>query len=437
MAGPAAAARGGRADHDRRAYGERGGNPARQHSFIVTEELAPTISLEDYTAHWLEQPPSPRLKHALIAEVARMAGTMHRAGVNHRDFYICHFLLHTDAPVTANALRLSLIDLHRAQTRDAVPRRWRDKDLAGLYFSALGIGLTERDKLRFLRGYFRRPLRQVLREEAGLLDWLRRKAARLQLRYARKYAPGPAREPLATEPATAAAGLRGVRHAREGIRPGGRAHRPGSAVRGDPRHGRRRALLRQALPCRRQGAAADARKAAGQGRMAEPEVLPGARHSGGAGGRLGLERYVGLFGRGAMITLEVPNTLDLATMARNDDPRLADRAWVEGISRQVAQATRTLHAHRFAHNDLKWRNLLVNDRSELFLIDCPTGGFWWGPFLRRRIVKDLACLDKLAKQRLSRTQRLRFFLHYQGRDHLVPEDKPFIDRILRYFEGRE
>ncbi|WP_028241559.1 lipopolysaccharide kinase InaA family protein [Stutzerimonas azotifigens] len=151
----------------------------------------------------------------------------------------------------------------------------------------------------------------------------------------------------------------------------------------------------------------------------------------------GLERYVGLFGRGAMITLEVPNTLDLATMARNDDPRLADRAWVEGISRQVAQATRTLHAHRFAHNDLKWRNLLVNDRSELFLIDCPTGGFWWGPFLRRRIVKDLACLDKLAKQRLSRTQRLRFFLHYQGRDHLVPEDKPFIDRILRYFEGRE
>ncbi|WP_028241558.1 lipopolysaccharide core heptose(I) kinase RfaP [Stutzerimonas azotifigens] len=172
------------------AYGERGGNPARQHSFIVTEELAPTISLEDYTAHWLEQPPSPRLKHALIAEVARMAGTMHRAGVNHRDFYICHFLLHTDAPVTADVLRLSLIDLHRAQTRDAVPRRWRDKDLAGLYFSALGIGLTERDKLRFLRGYFRRPLRQVLREEAGLLDWLRRKAARLQLRYARKYAPG-------------------------------------------------------------------------------------------------------------------------------------------------------------------------------------------------------------------------------------------------------
>lgn len=172
------------------AYGERGGNPAAQHSFIVTEELAPTISLEDFSANWREQPPEPTLKRALIAEVAHMAGTMHRAGVNHRDFYICHFLLHTDKPVTAEDFRLSLIDLHRAQTRAATPRRWRNKDLAGLYFSALGIGLTRRDKLRFLRGYFQRPLREILREEAALLTWLERKAERLQVRYERRYAPG-------------------------------------------------------------------------------------------------------------------------------------------------------------------------------------------------------------------------------------------------------
>ena len=164
------------------AYGERGGNPAAQHSFIITEELAPTISLEDFAANWLEQPPAPSLKRGLIAEVARMAGTMHRAGVNHRDFYICHFLLHTDKPVTAEDLRLSLIDLHRAQTRRQTPTRWRNKDLAGLYFSALEIGLTRRDKLRFLRGYFQRPLREVLVEEGALLDWLQRKANKLHAR---------------------------------------------------------------------------------------------------------------------------------------------------------------------------------------------------------------------------------------------------------------
>lgn len=172
------------------AYGARGSNPATQHSFIITEELAPTISLEDFSMNWREQPPPPLLKRAMIAEVARMAGTMHRAGVNHRDFYICHFLLHTDKPVTAKDFRLSLIDLHRAQTRNQMPRRWRDKDLAALYFSALDIGLTRRDKLRFLRLYFQRPLREVLRDEASLLAWLQRKAEKLQSRFQRKYAPG-------------------------------------------------------------------------------------------------------------------------------------------------------------------------------------------------------------------------------------------------------
>ncbi|WP_313523714.1 lipopolysaccharide core heptose(I) kinase RfaP [Stutzerimonas kunmingensis] len=164
------------------AYGERGANPASQHSFIITEELAPTVSLEDFTADWLEQPPAPSLKHALIAEVARMAGTMHRAGVNHRDFYICHFLLHTEKPVTASDFRLSLIDLHRAQVRTTTPPRWRNKDLAGLYFSAIEIGLTRGDKLRFLREYFQRPLREILRDEATLLIWLEGKAERLYRR---------------------------------------------------------------------------------------------------------------------------------------------------------------------------------------------------------------------------------------------------------------
>ncbi|PAU56313.1 lipopolysaccharide core heptose(I) kinase RfaP [Pseudomonas indica] len=171
------------------AYGERGSNPAAQHSFIVTEELAPTISLEDYCRDWPSRPPEPRLKWALIAEMARMVGTMHRAGVNHRDCYICHFLLHTDKPVRADDFRISVIDLHRAQTRIATPRRWRDKDLAALYYSALEIGLTRRDKLRFLAGYFQRPLRQILAEESPLLARLERKAAKL---YARKQRYGDA-----------------------------------------------------------------------------------------------------------------------------------------------------------------------------------------------------------------------------------------------------
>lgn len=171
------------------AYAERGSNPAKQHSFIITEELAPTISLEDYCMDWPQQPPSFAIKKALVERVADMTGAMHRAGVNHRDCYICHFLLHTDKPMQADDFRLSLIDLHRAQTRTQTPKRWRNKDLAALYFSALDIGLTRRDKLRFLRAYFQQPLRQILRDEAKLLSWLEQKADKL---YARKQRYGDA-----------------------------------------------------------------------------------------------------------------------------------------------------------------------------------------------------------------------------------------------------
>ena len=172
------------------AFGQRGSNPASQHSFIVTEELAPTISLEDYCRDWTANPPEVALKRALLRRVAEMARRMHGGGVNHRDFYICHFLLHLDPAPSLARFKLSLIDLHRAQLRDKTPRRWRDKDLASLYFSALDIGLTQRDLLRFLRQYFDRPLRLILREEKTLLRHLAGEARRLQARYLRKYAEG-------------------------------------------------------------------------------------------------------------------------------------------------------------------------------------------------------------------------------------------------------
>lgn len=151
----------------------------------------------------------------------------------------------------------------------------------------------------------------------------------------------------------------------------------------------------------------------------------------------GLERRGGAFVRGALITRELEHTRDLAMLARENDPRLRDAAWVDDISRQLAQHTRTLHDHHFTHNDLKWRNLLVNERGRLFFIDCPTGSFWWGPLLRYRIIKDLACLDKVAKQVLTRTQRLRFYLQYRQRARLDEADKRQVRKILKFFEGRE
>lgn len=173
-------------------YGERGRGPAHRDSFLVTAAIEPAVDLDTFTRGWRSEPPPVALKRELIREVARIARRMHEGGMNHRDFYLCHFLVKTDPPPVPGALRLFVIDLHRAQMRPSTPRRWRDKDLAALYFSALDIGLTTRDKLRFLREYFPDPLRATLGRERRLLAHLEREAARLKLRYERKFAGRPA-----------------------------------------------------------------------------------------------------------------------------------------------------------------------------------------------------------------------------------------------------
>ena len=151
----------------------------------------------------------------------------------------------------------------------------------------------------------------------------------------------------------------------------------------------------------------------------------------------GLESQGGRFVRGALITAEIPETTDLGKLARIHDPRLKSQSWRDGVSAQVADIARRMHGRRFVHGDLKWRNLLVDGAGRVFLIDCPSGGFWWPPFLQYRIVKDLACLDKVAKRQLSRTQRLRFYLDYAQKKKLDDADKRRIRDIAGFFAGRD
>lgn len=107
-------------------------------------------------------------------------------GINHRDCYICHFLLHLPFTGREDELKISVIDLHRAQIRAKVPRRWRDKDLIGLYFSSMNIGLTQRDIWRFMKVYFGMPLRDIYRLEIDLLKKARIKAGKIEARTIRK-----------------------------------------------------------------------------------------------------------------------------------------------------------------------------------------------------------------------------------------------------------
>ena len=149
-------------------WGERGWNPARRQSFALTRALDDTVSLEDFCVDWGCTPGDLarlRLKRTLVRQLAGTARTLHEHGVNHRDFYLCHFLLRRGSPGLAEPggrLDLHLIDLHRVQLRRRTPERWRVKDIAGLYFSALDAGLTRADCLRFMRLYSGEPLRAEL-----------------------------------------------------------------------------------------------------------------------------------------------------------------------------------------------------------------------------------------------------------------------------------
>ena len=182
---------------DPRAYGIQGRNPARRRSFIIMSEISNSISLEDLSYKIVHRMDSDmyqlsgeqaapdgqglqvysvanptRLKRKLITALADIARSLHLQGVNHRDFYLCHFLIGNDVLKSGlsqcSASSITLIDLHRAQIRNATPKRWVTKDLAGLYYSAMHIKLSRNDLFRFIKRYADQPLRSALQSS---VDW--------------------------------------------------------------------------------------------------------------------------------------------------------------------------------------------------------------------------------------------------------------------------
>ncbi len=152
----------------------------------------------------------------------------------------------------------------------------------------------------------------------------------------------------------------------------------------------------------------------------------------------GGERRYGRFVRGALVTQELPDSRDLLAIARSADGRLADPHWRRQVSRQIADGLSVLHARRFCHGDIRWRNLLITGgtRPRVHFFDCPAGRFWVGPFLAYRRIKDLAYLDEEARIYLSRTQRLRFYLRYRGCGKLSPGAKSEIRKVIAYNDRR-
>lgn len=173
------------------AFGEQGANPAKKLSFIITDDLVGTENLENYCRPWPQHPPQPAFKRLLIERIARVSRTLHENGLNHRDYYIGHFhldlrCLPESGPISDDEIHLHLIDLHRMQQRENMPVRWAVKDIGGLYFSAMDIGLTKRDLLRFMRLYKGKSLRETLAQDNEFWQAVEQRAQQLYAKGLRK-----------------------------------------------------------------------------------------------------------------------------------------------------------------------------------------------------------------------------------------------------------
>lgn len=141
---------------------------------------------------------------------------------------------------------------------------------------------------------------------------------------------------------------------------------------------------------------------------------------------------------GALVIEELENVQDMAMVLKSSHPSLQDSVWLATVMSKIARYAKCLHDKGFVHGDLKFRNILVgfgND-PEVYIIDCPDGAIKKSVLLARGVVKDLACLDRTAKEYLSRTQRLSFYKRYCDTDKLEAVDKHQIMRILKFFDGR-
>ncbi len=145
---------------------------------------------------------------------------------------------------------------------------------------------------------------------------------------------------------------------------------------------------------------------------------------------------IGRLCRAFIITEAIPRAWTLPQFVDEFCPNRATaegRILRDGICRQMAALTRRIHDGGFSHHDLYWRNILVTwtppEPLKLWWIDCPRGGF---SRQRRRHIKDLASLDKMAAKHCTRSERLTFLKTYAGTDDV----KSLAREVLTYRRRR-
>jgi len=139
-----------------------------------------------------------------------------------------------------------------------------------------------------------------------------------------------------------------------------------------------------------------------------------------------------------IVTRGLPDVVGLDRLFESRWPDAAAHAMDpqrQEVIHAVIREIRRMHDAGFFHIDLQWRNILIGGMSEgrtdVYLLDAPRGGMrsnrWTEAHGRLR---DLSCLYKEARRRLSRNEQLRWLLSYLGEQCVTPAVRATIQALL-------
>ena len=138
--------------------------------------------------------------------------------------------------------------------------------------------------------------------------------------------------------------------------------------------------------------------------------------------------------RSFIITEKIPDAESLERKLPdyfNSPPTVENLKLRRNFVIQLATFVRKFHESGYRHRDLYLCHIFYTGSGEFYLIDLARAFrplFFGGRFR----VKDLAQLYYSAPGKyFSKTDRLRFYLRYLGRDKLTTKDKTFISKIKR------
>jgi tRNA A-37 threonylcarbamoyl transferase component Bud32 len=153
-------------------------------------------------------------------------------------------------------------------------------------------------------------------------------------------------------------------------------------------------------------------------------------------------RKLGTLTSSFIATEDVPGSMTLEDFVENSTSSYAtagDGRKLSDFAGRLLGNLRKAHAACLFHYDLKWRNILIQQRDGEYypvIIDCPRA---FVSRLRRRygITADLSALARVALSYLSLYQRYRLLAAYLGESAGPAERKYWYRRVQRRYELRE